>query len=235
MVLKPKAVKAMIEGGTLYPTVAISDGWMVLTHLYASHTCYGAMLYPAATALMWIAITAAIGCLRFGYNETVFRPMHGHCSDIAGFSAIPIIGLQFYGLDDEFCMLPLIIFPLSRLLRMKKGDEVTRCPAADATFGPSETPPCHSRRCFYAVQVEQAAKIAVNVACFVLPVLLFAYETRDRICYLTCLVFVINGIFIGTDCHSYIFGVRRVNIFHYVLGASMCLMAVRLCRVFNPN
>ena len=65
--------------------------------------------------------------------------------------------------------------------------------------------------------------------------MLFAYETRDRICYLACLVFVINGIFIGSDHHDYLFGVRRVNWFHYILGATMCLMAVRMCLVFHPR
>merc|ERR1719197_890349 len=97
------------------------------------------------------------------------RLIRGQKGDVAGFSAIPMLGFQFYGLDDEVCMLPLAFFPLSRLIRGQKGAEA-----------------------------EEAAKILVNVVCFVLPVLLFAYETRDRICYLACFVFVINGIFIGS-------------------------------------
>ena len=126
MVLKPSSVKHRIEGvGTLYPTVAASDGWVVVTHLYAASKCYGAMLYPASLALTWIAMTAGLGCLRFGINETLFKLPHSVCSDVAGFSAIPMLGFQFYGLDDEVCMLPLAFFPLSRLIRGQKGAEVT--------------------------------------------------------------------------------------------------------------
>ena len=79
------------------------------------------------------------------------------------------------------------------------------------------------------------AKVLINVLCFVFPVILFAYENKDKPCYLACIAFVVNGLLIGSDRHSYLIGVRRENWFHYVLGTSMAIMVFRLCRVFNPG
>ena len=72
--------------GTLYPTIALSDSWMVATHLLAARNCHSAGAHePAVGALIVVAITAACGVLRFGFHERLFAPWNRFLADFSAF------------------------------------------------------------------------------------------------------------------------------------------------------
>jgi len=81
--------------GGLYPTIAVSDAFNVVGHLYAAHIALGKSDILATVGFLTVAFAGAIGVLRFGFSESMFAGANGDMADVAGFVGLPAVGLSF--------------------------------------------------------------------------------------------------------------------------------------------
>lgn len=73
--------------------------------------------------------------------------------------------------------------------------------------------------------VDEVLKIIFNVFCFIGPVAAPAYAAGDATTLAALVIFVVAAVPIGPDRHACLCGVRRENIFHYLIGVAALLFA----------
>ena len=66
---------------------------------------------------------------------------------------------------------------------------------------------------------------ASNVGAFVVPVAGAAHAAEDKLTLAAIATFVIAAVPIGPDRHACLLGVRKENIFHYLIGAAAIMFA----------
>ena len=186
----------------LYPTVAISDTFNAAGNYMAAWTCMSCNHQAAAYGFLVVAIAASVGVLRFGFSERAFAKANGDLADAAAFVGLPLVGLDF-------------------LIHPAGSDEISRAffvllLALSLSRSLSEG-------------ALELAKIVLNVACLVGPVLVHAHRAGDWQAAAAIGTFAFAGIVIGADRHRCLLGVRRENWFHYFLGSSLYWLALRLC------
>lgn len=105
----------------------------------------------------------------------------------------------------------------------KFGDTVIPCEqkAAAILFLASLGAVCRS----LPENAQELAKVALNVVCFVSPVLAHSHAVEDYQTALGITLFAVAGIGVGADRDSYLLGVRRENWFHYMIAVSAVCLA----------
>lgn len=186
----------------LFPTVAISDCFMGVCHVIASHTAYAQGAHEAAAGFALVALANFVGVLRFGYSETYFATVNGDLADLAAYVGLPLVGHHFaseWPLVQPYLPSPFpFVVGCAAILTLRKS-------APDA--------------------VDDACRVLFNVLCFVAPVAVVSYQARDWTTFAGIVLFLVAAVPIGPDRHSTLLGVRRENIFHYALGVSALLLA----------
>ena len=72
---------------------------------------------------------------------------------------------------------------------------------------------------------DEVLKILFNVGAFVVPVAGAAHAAEDKLTLAAIATFVIAAVPIGPDRHACLLGVRKENIFHYLIGAAAIMFA----------
>ncbi len=192
-----------IQGG-LYPTIAISDAFNALGHLIAASIAYEREYYVAAMGFLTVVVAATVGVLRFGFNELKYAQANGDLADISGFIGLPCVGISFLTFIPalNFNVNPGVIAVLLTIIE-----------AGSRSFPP---------------QLRELAKILVNVCFFVLPVLIASILEKNWGTFLSIVLFVVAGLVVKPERHQYLFGIRRENIFHYMIGVAALGISVGL-------
>eukprot|EP01079_Euglenida_sp_SAG-EU17-18_P006243 gene6243-6065_t len=93
----PKASKAKVGvGGTLYPSVAVSDTFNAICHGAAAYKSFS--VDPTGTAwagFATVALAATIGVLRFGISERRFKDANDKLATLSAYMGLPLVGLSF--------------------------------------------------------------------------------------------------------------------------------------------
>lgn len=186
----------------LYPTVAISDAFMVGAHLWSARRMRDDGATEAALGFWLVALAAAAGVLRFGYSESSFAAVNGHLAELATFLGLPLVGLHFARLAP-YCAarapesLPFAVFCAAVLSARRSLPDA----------------------------LDELAKVLFNVCCFVGPVAAAALARAEHRRLFGVALFVVAAVPVGADRHACLFGVRRENWFHYLIGLASLLIA----------
>ncbi len=78
--------------------------------------------------------------------------------------------------------------------------------------------------------LQELAKVILNVFCFVMPVLAHSHSVEDYQTGCGVLLFALAGAGVGADMELCLLGFRRVNWFHYMIAVSAVILAVGLGR-----
>jgi hypothetical protein len=194
-----------------YPTIAVSDVFNAAGHAYGAYLC--ATADPnAAIGLSFVAVAAAAGVLRFGLHGPLFTPLNAALSDVAGFVGLPLVGhaslirlLQGnskfllgttnnngFTLTNPVWYLTLLTWLYVAIDRYTAGKEKTK----------------------------DLARTLIAVAGFAVPLLAHGIVTSNAALVASVTLFAVGGVAVGADRHRYLFGMRRENWFHYIIGAA---------------
>ena len=72
---------------------------------------------------------------------------------------------------------------------------------------------------------DEVAKVPFNVVCFVGPVAAAAIAASDNRQLAGIALFLVAAVPVGADRHTCLCGVRRENVFHYLIGVASLLIA----------
>lgn len=186
----------------LYPTVAVSDGFSAAAHAYASYRAYEAGAVQAAAGFALVVAASLVGVLRFGYSEKFFAQANGDLADLAAYLGLPLVGFHFA--STWAAAAPFVPDAFSFAVF---------CSAV-----------CSARRSAPEA-ADEVLKILFNVGAFVVPVAGAAHAAEDKLTLAAIATFVIAAVPIGPDRHACLLGVRKENIFHYLIGAAAIMFA----------
>lgn len=185
------------------PTVAVSDTFNVLAHVYACHLAYEAREYVAVFGFMMVVIAAAVGVVRFGFNDNLAL-LNENLADVAAFVGLPLVGLCFAVRVPQFAAAAaFVLFNTHNLLAFSLLLFVIETVANSSRF-----------------EVKNLLRTVVNVVFFILPTGARAWIAQDLLCALSISLFVLAGLVIAPNNHKSFLGVRCINWFHYCLGLS---------------
>jgi hypothetical protein len=186
----------------LYPTVAISDAFNAFFHFLAAYIVYQRENYIAMIGFLTVAFAASVGVLRFGFNEERYALANGHLADLSAFVGLPCVGISF-----------LANIPNVQILRTNHTVLVVSLAIIEALS--RSFPPLF----------RDLTKIIVNLLFFVLPVATSSFLQKDWKTFTAIVLFVMAGLVVKPERHQYLFGVRRENWFHYMIGVAAYLIA----------
>ena len=177
----------------LYPSIAISDAVNAAGHALAAHMLWSSERL-AALGFLIVALAASVGVLRFGFDERTFTQANSDLAELSAFVGLPLVGAAF----------------------AQRSGLVGRGGDASIVVGCVIT--CVLARSL-ARGTKELAKILLNLVLFLMPVAYHSYTSNDKRTGAAIAAFAVAGIVIGSDHDRLLFGVRRVNIFHYAIGA----------------
>jgi len=149
-----------------------------------------------------IAIASSIGTLRFGVAPRTFAYANGLLAEYGGMMGCPLIGIGFMIKNG---------FVPETLLGVQTWVGTAALLFCIATYirGSAEKP---------------QSELYTTLVC-VISFIGMLYSQWDVSTVSAVATFISAGLLVGADRHRYILGVRRENIFHYILGSSMVLFA----------
>ena len=71
-------------------------------------------------------------------------------------------------------------------------------------------------------------KVFLNVFLFIAPALSFGHAHGDWMSAAGALLFAAAGVAVGADREKFLFGVRRENWFHYMIGTASIILALAM-------
>ena len=187
----------------LYPTIAISDFFNCIGHFFAVLISFKRQNYYFFFGYFLVTVTAFIGTLRFGFNEELFGQTNSFLADLSAFIGLPSIGLYFFQLIPYISKLSgyqyyfITFFVIIERMTLRS----------------------------FLLKYREILKIIINIIFYILPVLIVSYQNKKWFSLIGILLFIIAGLVIKPERHQYLFGIRRENIFHYMLGVSAYLIA----------
>jgi hypothetical protein len=201
--MKGKGSKGAANGSKgLYPTVAISDAFNAALHLLAAQIAYEHKNYIGMIGFLNVALAASVGVLRFGFNEDRYASANGHLADLSAFVGLPCVGYSFFINNPGVQDLP--IHPVVLVASLAMVEALSR-----SFPGP----------------YREILKILVNLTFFVAPVAISSVLQKKWLTFGAITLFVIAGIVVKPERHQYLFGIRRENIFHYMIGIAAYFIA----------
>jgi hypothetical protein len=201
--MKGKISKAINGSKGLYPTVAISDAFNAALHLLAAQIAYQHHNYTGMIGFLNVALAASVGVLRFGFNEDRYALANGHLADLSAFVGLPCVGFSF--LMDIPMIQDLPIHPIILVVSLAMIEALSR------SFSPGH---------------RELAKILVNLTFFVAPVAISSIVQKKWMTFGAIAFFVIAGLVVKPERHQYLFGIRRENIFHSMIGIAAYFIAL---------
>merc|ERR1711865_1063597 len=192
--------------GRLYPTIAVSDAFSSAAHLAAAAVAREAQPdKPAWLGFTVVALASFIGTLRFGFSEEKFSRANEDLARVAAYLGLPLVGLTF-GLLDE-----LIVLTAAECVALTVLGAVLASSAASLPES-----------------VDEAATVLINVLVFILPVGHYGYARNDWQIMSAVALFAFAGVVIKPERETRLFGIRREDIFHYMIGIASYGMAIGL-------
>jgi hypothetical protein len=201
--MKGKISKATNGSKGLYPTVAISDAFNAAFHLLAAQIAYQHHNYTGMIGFLNVALAASVGVLRFGFNEDRYALANSHLADLSAFVGLPCVGFSF--LMDIPMIQDLPIHPIILVVSLAMIEALSR------SFSPGH---------------RELAKILVNLTFFVAPVAISSIVQKKWMTFGAIAFFVIAGLVVKPERHQYLFGIRRENIFHSMIGIAAYFIAL---------
>ena len=199
---KSKGVPSGSSKG-LYPTIAISDAFNALMHLLAAYFAFQGSNYVGMIGYFTVALAATVGVLRFGFNEDRYALANSNLADMAAFVGLPCVGYSFSMTLPFIKELPIHSLVLAVSLMMVE--------ALSRSF-----PPLY----------RHLMKVFVTLFFFVAPVTISSILRRRWWTFGAILLFVIAGLVVKPLRHEYLLGIRRENIFHYLIGVASYVIAL---------
>mmetsp|Transcript_35687 Transcript_35687/g.72740 ORF Transcript_35687/g.72740 Transcript_35687/m.72740 type:complete len:201 (-) Transcript_35687:308-910(-) len=195
--------------GGLYPTVALSDAFNTIAHVAAAHMAYAAFpQLPAFLGFAIVSVATGVGTLRFGFSESLFAKANGDLAHLSAFLGLPLVGVTFAHAGELWKLTPSTFMV------------VCVCGSVFSDIARS-----------FSEKTKELVKKIINLAAFIGPIACICYDRGDTTLALAAILFVVAGVVVGSDHHSTILGVRRVNIFHYMLGTASYGIAMGLSRL----
>ena len=168
---------------------------------YTARTAWVAGVPMSALGALSVGSACSAGVLRFGIAPEVFRPYNENLAMFAGRVGIPLLGLGFRrNAPAVSSLLPsddLVLFTLALGFALS---------LAWSNEGGGE---------LYTT--------LMGVLC--MTCILSSSWPADLPDVMGVLLFVVGGLAIGADRDRYLWGVRRENLFHYMLGTSIALFS----------
>jgi hypothetical protein len=168
----------------------------------------------AAVGFGLVAIAATIGTLRFMGFQKTFAKANANLADLAAFVGLPMVGMDYMMMTTKFMGSD---WPLLNYLQ----HDFLLCVIALLVFWR------FSEGVFSASATTNLVTV-LNLAVFVLPIVNHGISTGDQETLIAIGLFAFAGVFVGSDRKRCLLGVRRENWFHYMIGASSAMLAVRL-------
>ena len=199
-VSKPRKGASSVQGG-LYPSIAISDLYNGVAHLYAASLVGSGR---ASLGFYIVACASLVGTLRFGFSESLFAKMNGSLAEYAAYVGLPLIGLSTWRAGDYGAELPsdgAVIVGLSL---------------------------CHIMAQSLPGTMKEVMPVVVNVFFFVALLGMDAMRKENHYQLLSIATFLVGTVVIGDARDSFLLNVRNENWFHYFLGTSAIMMAMCL-------
>jgi len=189
--------------GEIYPSIALSDSFNAVGHLYAGFVAAdnGHGIASAGFVSVWLA--AIIGVLRFGVSEKLFAQANCDLADLAGFVGYPMIGMSYahqYLEVDESTVLGIVGM-------LVVWEAMTRS---------------------FLEKNRENAKLLTNIIFFVGPVFAASHTLENPKILGALVSFVLAGIAITPHHHDRIMGIRCVDWFHYIIAATAVIFANEL-------
>ena len=176
-------------------------------------TAWNAGARHAALGFALVAIAAIVGTLRFmGFQQ--FAKANANLADLAAFVGLPMIGMEYMMMTTNFMGNP---WPFLEYLQQ----DMLICIVGLLIFWRFSEGVFSSNSTTNLVTV-------LNLAMFVLPIVNHGMATNDQETLIAVGLFAFAGVFIGSDRKRTILGMRRENWFHYFIGLSSTMLAVRL-------
>jgi len=193
---------------TLYPSIAVSDSFNALANVGAAYIAHKAECPHAQLGFLLVTIASVSGVIRFGISES-WEDVNSYLSDLVAFFGLPLVGHQFVLLHTKHNKL-LDLLALSLVLEC--------CTRTDQDAGEATTE-------------RQLAIVCLNIFSFIGPALFTSWRSREFCTAIGAVLFVIAGVGIGGDRDETLLGVRRMNLFHYFIGASGVMLGLGLKKV----
>jgi hypothetical protein len=161
----------------------------------------------AGMGFMSVWLAALIGVLRFGVSEKIFSQANTDLANLAGFVGYPLIGLsfvnEFYGNKWDLRLAGGMLVAWEALTRS------------------------------FLEKNRNNAKLLTNILFFVGPVASVSYQAHDYETLMVLVAFIIGAVVVTPHHENRIAGVRCVDWFHYILGATAYCFATGLIRLTN--
>ena len=193
-----------------HPTVAASDAFMAACCFYTARTAWAAGVSTSALGALSVGTACSAGVLRFGIAPEMFRAYNENFAMFAGRVGIPLLGLGFGRASPAVSSL-LPSGDLVVLFALASGFVLSLAWSNDG-----------------AGELYTTMMGVLGMAC-----ILSSSWPADLPGVVGVLLFVAGGLAIGADRDRYIWGIRRENLFHYVLGTSIALFSST--SVLSPN
>ena len=167
----------------------------------------------AAIGFGLVAIASIVGTFRFmGFQQ--FAKANANLADLAAFCGLPMIGMDYMLMTPTFMGSP---WPFLQYMQR----DMLLCVVSLLVFWKFSEGVFNSNATTNLVTV-------LNLCMFVLPIVNHGMARNDQETLIAVGLFAFAGIFIGSDRQRCILGMRRENWFHYCIGLSSAMLAVRL-------
>ena len=143
-----------------------------------------------------------------------FAKANANLADLAAFVGLPMIGMDYMLMTPTFMGSP---WPFLQYIQR----DMVLCIVGLLVFWRFSEGVFSSNAATSLVTV-------LNLCMFVLPIVNYGMARNDQETLIAVGLFAFAGIFIGSDRKRCILGVRRENLFHYCIGLSSAMLAVRL-------
>ena len=167
----------------------------------------------AAIGFGLVAIASIVGTLRFmGFQQ--LAKANANLADLAAFIGLPMIGMDYMLMTPTFMGSP---WPFLQYIQK----DMLICVIGLLVFWK------FSEGAFNANATTNLV-IVLSLCTFVLPIVNYGMARNDQETLIAVGLFAFAGIVIGTDRQRCLLGMRRENWFHYCIGLSSAMLAVRL-------
>ena len=184
----------------------VCDFVLVLGHLCGAFIALNNGQELACLGFLSVWLAAMVGVLRFGVSEKLFEQPNRDLASFAAFVGYPLIGLSFA--DIQYPELKINVVIIGFVL--VAWETMTRS---------------------FVEKNKELAKLATNIILFVGPIATVCHETKDVTTAAALLAFVLAGVAITPHHENRILGIRCVDWFHWIIGATAVVFARGLGRV----
>jgi len=191
--------------GSLYPSIALSDAFNAIGHLAAAFIVFqraNTVNTFAGLGFLSVWLAALIGVLRFGVSEKLFTKANRDLANLAGFVGYPLIGLSFavthYKKEWDMSVALGVLVAWEALTRS------------------------------FLEKNQDNAKLLTNIVFFVGPVAAVSFESGDLRTLAALASFVLAGVVVTPHHDNTIAGIRCVDWFHVIIGATAYFFASAL-------